>query len=322
MLWEVHQDTVPVEGMTIPPFSGELREGRVLGRGATDIKGGMASMLTAFHRLSQEPDQIPGTLVLACTINEEHGFTGAKALVKGWEDGALKLLPRKPDGVVVAEPTSLDVVVAHKGVVRWSCCTVGRAAHSSQPHLGDNAIYKMAKIVTALEEYHQNVVGELGNHPLLGSPTLSVGVIRGGVGVNIVPDGCFVEIDRRMLPSEDPAQVQRHVHEYLARVTPYGDEIEFSEPYIIALGLPDTNNDALASAVQLAAERCGRTCKRIGVDYGTDASAFGPAGASTVVVGPGSIAQAHTKDEYIVAAEVERAVDVYYELGKIELTRG
>src|SRR5207249_11663727 len=122
-LFEAHQDTVPVDGMTIPPWTPDVRDGRIYGRGSTDIKGGMAAMLAALSRLAIErPPNMP-TIVLACTVNEEHGFTGATHLTKLWTGGGSKLMPRAPDAAVVAEPTLLNVVVAHKGVVRWRCHT-------------------------------------------------------------------------------------------------------------------------------------------------------------------------------------------------------
>ena len=183
-VWEVHQDTVPVEGMTIDPFGGELRDGRIWGRGACDIKGGMAAMLAAFVRLAEERPQGRPTIVLACTVNEEYGFTGAQALVNLWQSQPGSIIPRQPDVCIVAEPTLLDVVVAHRGIVRWRCHTHGRAAHSSQPDHGDNAIYKMMGVARAFQRYHQEVTPTLPGHRLCGQPTVCVSTIAGGVSVN------------------------------------------------------------------------------------------------------------------------------------------
>ena len=211
LMFEAHQDTVPVDGMTIPPWTPTIRDGRVYGRGACDIKGGMACMLTALSRLAEERPRGRPTIVMACSVNEEHGFGGAPRMHELWEDGS-GFLPRAPDAVIVAEPTLLDVVVAHKGAVRWRCHARGRAGHSSQPHLGDNAIYRMARVLEALERYARDVAPTLGRHPLVGHPTLSVGLISGGVSVNTVPDCCTIEIDRRVLPDEDPQAALRTRH--------------------------------------------------------------------------------------------------------------
>ncbi len=138
--------------MTIEPFKPEVREGRIYGRGSCDIKGGLAAMLVALARLAAEPPANRPTLVLSATVNEEHGFSGAKAITRLWQQPD-SILPHRPIAAIVAEPTLLDVVVAHKGVVRWRLHALGRAAHSSEPHLGENAIYRLAPVLAALERY-------------------------------------------------------------------------------------------------------------------------------------------------------------------------
>ncbi len=219
LVWEVHQDTVPVDGMTIDPFAPVVRDGRLYGRGACDDKGPMASMLTAFARLAASPPAQLPTIVMACTVNEESGFTGAAALAEVWANGTDSFLSRLPDAVVVAEPTSLDIVVTHKGVVRWSCETWGRAAHSSYPERGANAIYAMGPVITACAEYAQSLRSQ-PPHTLLGTPTISLGTIRGGVSVNTVPDRCRVEFDRRLLPEEDPELARQAAIDRLAQQLP------------------------------------------------------------------------------------------------------
>ncbi|MGE0759110.1 MAG: M20/M25/M40 family metallo-hydrolase, partial [Pirellulaceae bacterium] len=194
IVFEAHQDTVPVDGMTIPPWTPTVKDGRLYGRGACDIKGGMACMLTAISRLAeQRPADMP-TIIMACSVNEEFGFSGAKDLGQLWARGESRLVPRVPDAVIVAEPTDLEVVVAHKGVMRWSITTRGRASHSSKPELGVNAVYSMAKVLNVLEEYARDVVAHRAHHPLVGRPSLSVGLIAGGISVNTVPDFCAIQV--------------------------------------------------------------------------------------------------------------------------------
>jgi acetylornithine deacetylase/succinyl-diaminopimelate desuccinylase-like protein len=312
LLFEAHQDTVPVDGMIIPPWGAEVREGRVYGRGSCDIKGGMAAMLSAVARLAQERPPERPTVVLACTVNEEHGFTGATHLTKLWTEGGSQLLPHAPDAAVVAEPTLLNVVVAHKGVVRWRCHTEGRAAHSSQPLQGDNAIYRMSRVLQVLENYAKEVVGTLNKHPLVGIPTLSVGTIAGGISVNTVPDKCVIEIDRRVLPGDEPLAVRQHVLDYLAKELGSDFPIRHDEAYIKTRGLSDDNNQDLAARLSRAARQHGGPGERIGVPFGTDAAAFCPF-APTVVFGPGSIAQAHTCDEWLEIEQLQKAADILYE---------
>ena len=221
VMLEAHQDTVPVEGMTIEPFVPKIDGGRLYGRGSCDIKGGMAAMISRIaptgprkpqrsadrdHGLHDQRrarlhrgDALGGDL-FGKVPDSGHGPELAPPA------GRSELLPRVPDWAIVAEPTKLNVVVAHKGAARWKCSTRGVATHSSQPHMGDNAIYHMARVLLALEQYGRDVVPKLASHPLCGKPTLSVGLISGGISVNTVPDRCTIEVDRRVLPVED-AQV-------------------------------------------------------------------------------------------------------------------
>lgn len=315
VMLEAHQDTVPVDGMTIDPWKPVVRDGKLYGRGACDIKGGMAAMLTAFARLAEErPAGIP-TVLMVCTVNEEFGFSGAKALPDLWLRGSV-IIPRRPDIAIVAEPTELNVVTAHKGVVRWRCHARGRASHSSQPHLGDSAIFRMARALEALEIYQLDIVGGLAEHPLCGQPTLSVGTIVGGLSVNTVPDLCTIEIDRRCVPGEKPRAAYHHVVDYLRNCL--GDDrlLQHDEPFSESLGLQDSHNCALAEHIQATTAHLLGNCQIMGVPYGTNAATFADAGIDSVVFGPGSIAQAHTADEWISLEQLNSAVEIYYRLVK------
>jgi acetylornithine deacetylase len=313
-MFEAHQDTVPVLGMTIDPFNPEVRDGRIYGRGACDIKGGMAAMLAALARLSDErPSGMP-TILMACSVNEENGYTGAMGITQLWE-AADSIFPRKPDACVVAEPTLLDVVVAHRGVVRWKCHAHGKAAHSSQPGNGDNAIYKLTRVIQAMERYHNEVTPTLGEHPLCGRPTLCVSTITGGISINTVPDRCTIEIDRRAIPGEDLVRAHDDIIDYVTRESGITEGIEHEAAYRAAAGLNNDNNGALADRLVQAALESESSCHKIGVPYGTDASVFAAAGVPSVVFGPGSIDQAHTVDEWLAIDQLERASEIYYRFG-------
>ncbi len=315
IVFEVHQDTVPVEGMTIAPWEPVIRDGRLYGRGACDDKGPMACMLTAFARLAQQEPHVRPTIVMACTVNEEHGFTGARELARSWSAGEHPLVTRLPDAMVVAEPTSLDVVVAHKGVVRWRSHTKGRAAHSSQPEQGENAIYTMGQIITLYQQYADSL-SDQPSHQLLGQPTLNVGTIQGGICVNAVPDQCTIEIDRRLLPHEDPHEARQAAIDWLAQRLPkhISDRVQHDTPFLTSYGLSEQTTDGLASRVQQVAHATGAHCDRIGVPYATDAPCFARLGIPTVVFGPGSIQQAHTADEWVPLNELHLAVEAYLAL--------
>lgn len=315
LLFEAHQDTVPVDGMTIDPWDPQVRDGRVYGRGSCDIKGGMACMLTALVRLAEEKPPGMPTLVMACSANEEFGTAGAGLIPKLWQ-GPDAFLPRRPDAAIVAEPTMLNVVVAHKGTVRWHCHTSGVAAHSSAPEKGDNAVYRMAEVLQVLDDYARNELPQYGSHRLLGSPTLSVGLISGGISVNTVPDRCTIEIDRRLLPGDDAEAAWRHAADFVQGRLGADFPVQHDRPYQASTGLSDTGNSALAEELLATIRDCGHDCQSIGVPFGTDAPAFAAAGVPTVVFGPGDIQQAHTVDEWIAIDQLHWATEVLYRFAR------
>ncbi|WP_166827256.1 M20 family metallopeptidase [Thalassoroseus pseudoceratinae] len=312
VLLDAHQDTVPVSGMTIPPFEPAERDGKIYGRGSCDVKGGLAAMLTAFGRLVHEQPSDAATVFLSCTCDEEAGAKGVTKLAEQitQADESSFFWPR-PEAAIVAEPTNLDVVVAHRGAVRWKIATTGRACHSSRPEDGINAIYRMARLLSALEEYAGLVGDSLPPHPLCGPATLSVGRIEGGASVNIVPDACVIEIDRRLIPGEDGESARQQVAEFLRSKLDF--EFEMQPPWIASPPLPDDDNGALADGLLKTIESIVGPHQRVGVPYGTNGSRLAAIDVPTVVFGPGDIAQAHTKDEWIDIAELEQSVDVYYQ---------
>ena len=314
ILLDAHQDTVPVEGMTIAPFAPKIADGRLWGRGACDVKGGMAAMLFAFRRLIREQPAGAANVVLSCTCDEEATITGISDLVRYWSTnaGRSKLLRTRPDVAVIAEPTELEVVVAHRGVTRFKVRTKGRACHSSDPTQGVNAIYRMAELVSALQEYAENLALTVEAHPLCGSATLSVGKISGGTSVNIVPDECVIEVDRRVTPGENGERVVADIREFLAARLNF--EFEFDPPWIACAALTDADNAELANAVLACVTAIDGPHAAIGVPYGTHASQTCAAGVPSVVFGPGSIQQAHTRDEFIDIGQLEKAAEVYFQL--------
>jgi acetylornithine deacetylase len=338
LLWDVHQDTVGVDGMAIDPFAGELRNGCLFGRGACDVKGTMAAMLAALSRLeSVLPDRRRPTIVVAFTANEECGFTGASALCDLWKPdnshelgachgtiSARELFPRPPDAAIVAEPTELNVVVAHQGVVRWRCRAEGRAAHSSRPQQGVNAIYAIAKVVAAIEQYSERLATSAIEHPLCGRPTVCVSTIHGGIGVNTVPDQATIEIDRRLSPGEDAAAAYDDLVRFVAERVERGEGREGARlvhepPFMQSRGLADEVNRPIAKQLSGIVHDLRRESQLLGVPYGTDAAAISANGVPAVVFGPGSIDQAHTSDEYIAVGQLELAADIFLRIASVGL---
>ncbi|HLZ08644.1 MAG TPA: M20/M25/M40 family metallo-hydrolase, partial [Chloroflexota bacterium] len=195
LLFDCHLDTVSLDQMGAAGLHPAIREGVMTGRGSCDDKASLAAMLVAMSRLADHPDGLTSNVVFLGSVDEEYLMRGA---------GGFAQSGRKIDGAIVGEPTNLEIVVAHKGFLRWKLHTIGKSAHSSNPHLGDNAIYQMASLIAALRPAMDSLL-MTKIHPLVGTATWSIGKIGGGSSVNIVPDRCTVEIDRRLLPGETGA---------------------------------------------------------------------------------------------------------------------
>jgi acetylornithine deacetylase len=334
VLWEAHQDTVALDGMTVDPLGGEVRDGRLYGRGACDVKGGIAAMLAAATALAEIPAARRATVWLAFTVNEECGFSGATDLARLWaaDEGVARqafeqcrgsvpwaeLRRRRPAGAIVSEPTGLDVVVTHRGVVRWQCLAHGRAVHSSDPGSGANAVYAIAEAVGALRRYAGEVLARRPADPLCGGPTLCVTTIRGGRGPNTVPDLAQIDVDRRLGPHEDPSEAYADAVAFARQAVGDCDGcvLEHAPPWLASPGLEARNNREWAGDVQRVARRLGATGRIVGVPYGTNAARLAATGIPVVVFGPGSIRQAHTADEWIDLAELGQGARILLETAR------
>jgi acetylornithine deacetylase len=306
LLLEAHQDTVPIDHMTIEPFAARIDNGRLSGRGACDIKGGMAAMLACFARLVRERPVGCPNVVMACTVDEENTMLGVRELVRR------RLIA---DFAIVAEPTRLNIVNSHKGVVRWQIITAGRACHSSSPEQGVNAIYRMGRLVTAVERYAERLRTRSAD-PLLGPPTLSIGIIEGGTSVNTVPDRCRVEVDRRLVSGENPADPPGQLTEFLTTEGGIDFPFEMTPPWIREPALSPTGSEEIVRLLGAAIDAERGSHRVHSVPYGTDAATLAWSGIPTVVFGPGDIAQAHTRDEWVDLAEVERAAAILHRLAR------
>jgi acetylornithine deacetylase len=309
VMLEAHQDTVPTDNMTIEPFAARIENGRLYGRGACDIKGGMASMLAAFARVVRDKPANAARVVMVCSVDEEYTFTGVQKLAE------IKLRERFPGlvGAVVAEPTQLHIVDTHKGAVRWDMTTSGRSCHSSRPEQGINAIFRMATLLPHLERYAEELRNSRSD-PRLGPPTLSVGRIEGGTSVNTVPDRCLIQIDRRLLPDEDPTGAFKHLQDYLRRHSGGSVPFEFLPPWLSAPALGSAGSEKLVSRLGSAIDQVVGKHQVQAVPYGTDAAPLAQVGIPAVVFGPGDISRAHTCDEWVPLEEVEQASEILYRL--------
>jgi acetylornithine deacetylase/succinyl-diaminopimelate desuccinylase-like protein len=284
-----HLDTVGADGTQFIP---QRNNGRLHGRGACDTKGSVAAMLAALCELANSKARPQETeIVFAGLIDEENAQAGSRALAAGGF---------KADLAIVGEPTKLQVVTAHKGDLWLQLETRGRAAHGATPQLGKNAVHEMARVVEVLETDYAAQLRRL-KHRLLGCGTVNVGTIAGGTQPNIVPDACTIFIDRRTLPGETEAGVCREIAALL-RAEKLSAHISSMK---LAPCLPLETNPQLPLVRDFL--RSANQARPVGVDYFCDAAVLAAAGIPSVVFGPGDIAQAHTADEWISLAELERA---------------
>ena len=290
-----HMDTV---GAASPEqFSPRVRAGKLFGRGACDTKGSVAAMLGALCELARSGSRPQHTeIFFAGLVDEENAQLGSRALVAGGF---------RADLAIVGEPTRLQVVTAHKGSLWLELETRGRAAHGATPHLGKNAVHEMARIVDVLETDYAAQLRRR-KHKLLGTATVNVGAICGGTQPNIVPDRCSIEIDRRTLPGETEAGVWREL-QALLRAKKLSAHVSTRK-----LGpAPALETNPQLPLVQSFLRSVGQT-KPVGVDYFCDAAVLSAAGIPSVVFGPGDIAQAHTADEWIALASLERGKNLLF----------
>ena len=302
VLLEVHQDTVPVDGMTIEPFTPKIEGNRLYGRGACDNKGPMTAMLLALKRLTEEKSAGSASVTLALTVDEEHTFLGVRELVKQGIDAQV---------AVVAEPTDLNIVVAHKGVTRWVIETPGAACHSSTPEMGISAVYRMAPVLNVVKR-HAEELSRRTPDPHLGRPTISVGRIEGGVSVNTVPDSCRIELDRRLVPGETPEAAHAALAKELEEETGVDFDVKCHPVWMSLLPMDADSNGPLTESFGRVIDAVHGNHRALSVAFGTDAASINASGVPSIVFGPGSIAKAHTEDEWVPLDEVRLASEIYY----------
>lgn len=298
-----HLDTVPVDNMAIDPFDPRVEGGRLFGRGSCDTKAGMAALMAALERVL-ERGSLRRNLVLVGEADEESSGSVGVADVLEHLGGS------RVDFAIATEPTELRVANAHKGTSFVRVAARGRACHSSDPTRGHNAIVDLARAVLALER----LSGELRSrpHPELGPGTLSIGLIGGGQAPNIVPDRAWLITDRRTLPGDTSESLAAEIDAALldAGLT----DVKVAEVRLGKFPLYTPPTHPAASACYRALERAGCTTEPVSVAFGTDGGMFAARGIPSLVIGPGSIARAHTESEYVEVDQVERMVSVFEHL--------
>lgn len=295
-----HLDTVPVDHMEIDPFDPVIEDGRLYGRGSCDTKAGMATAMEALERVTRN-GTLRRNVILVGESDEELGSIGAL-------DTLRHLAGRDIDWAIATEPTELRVVTHHKGIAISRLVAEGKAGHSSAPEKGSNAIYALARAVGALEALNGELA--LRSDPILGPPTLSVGVIQGGAAPNIIPDEAWLLCDRRLVPGDTEASVRAEIESALQGCE--GVRIDRCRVEKGPLATPEDHASVRHLCSALAAH--GVPAELGSVAFGTDAGVFELEGLRGVVFGPGSIDRAHTAREYVELDQVEAATEVWVKL--------
>jgi acetylornithine deacetylase len=298
-----HSDTVGVAGMAAP-FDPVVRGDRLYGRGAQDMKGGVAAILDAARKLAE--DGLPaGRVVVAIVADEEHLSLGADALVRDWS----------ADAAVVTEPTDLTIATGHKGFAWIEVVAHGRAAHGSRPREGRDAILRMGRVLAGLERLDRELQ-QRPEHPLLGTGSLHASLVEGGRELSSYPDRCVLQMERRLLTDEPEEAALREVVALLA--TLHAEDPEFDASARLTFGRPAYETPAghpLPDLLEECLVQQGRAAQRGGVTFWTDAAILGHAGIPSVVFGPGG-AGLHSLEEHVRLSEVAACRDALVALAR------
>jgi len=291
-----HLDTVPLgqKEWSCDPFAAEIKDGNLYGRGSCDMKGGVAAIITAAINAVQS--SLPkGGIRIILSASEENGCKGAEHLTHSVDLG-------KARGLIIAEPTNNLPVCAHKGAIYMWVKATGVTVHSSMPERGVNAIYKIARAITKIENFKFNVQKD----PILGMPTINVGVVKGGLNINSVPDRAEFSIDVRSTTKLDHDEIITELKTIL------GEELTI-EPFVNCKPVYTDEKDLFITSVDKAAgvDRNGDVVPK-SLPYATDAAFLQDYyKAPTVILGPGEAHMAHQTDEYCKVNDIKKAVEIY-----------
>lgn len=303
LLLNAHLDTVGVEGMSIDPFGGELREGRVYGRGAQDMKSSLAAMIATAKAIVDAGIRLHGDLLITGVADEEHSSIGTEALVKQF----------KADGAIVTEPTDMHICRAHRGFIWFEVETIGRAAHGSRYNEGIDANMRMGRFLVELEKLEQELLQRKG-HDLAGPPSLHAALIQGGTEISKYAERCKLTIERRTVPGENVERATAELQEIIDRLAKQDPTFKatvkatfWREPF-------EVQEDAAIVQImdQALSERLGQYPAHTGQTFWTDAALIADAGMETVILGPTGYGL-HSAEEWV---EMDSVIDLAYVLAE------
>ena len=305
LMFSGHADVVGVEGMTHAPFDAVEHDGRLYGRGAADMKGGIAAMCAAAWQAAR--GALAGEILVAVTADEEYESVGTRVML---ERGI------RADAAIVGEPTCLEVMPAHRGFVWIEVVVAGRAAHGSRWDLGVDAIRNAGLLLAELDRVDAEELSGR-THPLLGRASLHASTIEGGIGMSTYPDRCVLRLERRTLPGETGEDVLAEVRRACAAVRARRPGFVADVSLLMAQGPSDVATDApIVRALEDALRERGEGVRVSGMSAWTDAALLNAAGIPAICFGPGDISLAHAAEEYIPLAEIDRATPVLASLAR------
>jgi len=299
LMFNGHLDVVGVEGMTHAPFDGLTTDGKLYGRGATDMKGGVAAMCCAAWRAAQAG--LAGEVVVAAVVDEEWQSAGTKCLI---DRGV------RADACIVTEPTRLAIAPAHKGFTWTEVAFTGRAAHGSRYDVGIDAIRHAGLLLAELDRLEREEL-VLHTHPLLGHASLHASSISGGSGWSTYPDQCLVTVERRTVPGESPDDAVHEMRQALKRVVAATESVRGDVRHVFSQWPSDVAVDApVVRSLSAAMEGVGERVSIDGLSAWTDAALLNAAGIPAICYGPGDISLAHSATEWVEEREITRATAV------------
>ncbi|MHC4124568.1 MAG: M20 family metallopeptidase [Planctomycetota bacterium] len=295
-----HLDVVPVGcgKWKFPPFEAVEQEGKIFGRGTTDMKAGIAAVITAIRQIVDSRCELKGDLIFLACAGEETDSCGVERFIEKNKDKLPSLA-----GVIVPEPTDFEVITTHRGLLWLKITTTGRAAHGSKPDLGINAISSMKCVLDTLGDYKP----QFAPHPLLGDCSMSINTISGGQAINVIPDHCDIQIDIRTLPGQGHEQIVSDIEQILKELKACNPQFEAQVSVIRAVPALETEDCEFTRALCCVANKPATEA----AVFCTDGPYFARLDVPTVVFGPGKPHLCHQPDEYIEIADLEKAVGHY-----------
>ncbi len=319
LLWNSHLDVVPIGEETawsVPPFEGIVQDGRLYGRGACDVKGGVAAQLVAAAALVRSGIPLHGSLIVTEVADEEVGGRLGAARIADRED-------LRPDAVIVAEPTGNRVCIGERGGVGIRVTVFGRTAHGALPWEGVNAIEGMARVITALQHELWPRLAER-RHPYFAPASATISLIEGGVKTNVVPDRCSIYIDRRLIPGEEPDAALQEVREVaeraVAAVPGLRVVVEAAPEWPGRKAIVQPEDSPLVRTMVAVNQYLGLDTTLTGFSMGTDGRFFAARGYPTIIYGPGDPRIAHQPDEWVAIDELVQCARAYALAGLLILS--